>query len=132
MKANWKKKGTVLLIELEGRMDTSMPAEFETQLLQQIQNGETHVVFDFSQVAYVTTHGLRILLRAFKEVTSVNGRMAFHSMNERVKRIFDIAGLTMVFRIYETREEAFSGAMFTGMLPVNILKNFITETTRTR
>lgn len=130
MNVNWKKKGAVLLIELEGRLDTSMPAEFETQLLHLIQNGETHLVFDFSRVEYVTTNGLRILLHAFKEVTSVNGRMVFHSLNERAKRIFEIAGLTMVFRIYETREEAFSGALFTGMLPVNILKNFKTETTQ--
>jgi anti-anti-sigma factor len=127
MQVNWKKKGTVLLIELKGRMDTTMPREFETRLLDLIKNGEIHLVFDFSQVEYITTNGLRLLLRAFKEVTSVNGRMVFHSLNGRVRRVFEIAGLTMIFRIYETREEAFAGALYTGMLPVNILKNFESE-----
>lgn len=126
MKVNWKKKGTVLLIELVGRVDTTTAREFETQLFKTIANGETHLVFDFSQVEYITTNGLRLLLCAFKEVTAVNGRMVFHSLNDRVRRIFEIGGLTMVFRIYETREDAVAGALFTGMLPINILNNFKT------
>jgi anti-anti-sigma factor len=126
MQVNWKENGAVLLVELKGRMDFSTPREFEVQLLNRIANGQTHLVFDFSQVEHITTQGLRMLLRAFKEVTSVNGRMVFHSLNERVKRIFKIAGLTMVFSIYETREEAVSGALATGMLPINILKYFKT------
>ena len=126
MKVNWKEKGTVLLIELTGRIDTSTPSEFEVQLLNRISNGQTHLVFDFSQVEHINTQGLRLLLRVFKEVTSVNGRMVFHSLNERVRRIFKIAGLTMVFSIYETREAAVSGVLSTGMLPINILKYFKT------
>ena len=126
MKVNWKEKGTVLLIELTGRIDTSTPSEFEVQLLNRISNGQTHLVFDFSHVEHINTQGLRLLLRVFKEVTSVNGRMVFHSLNERVRRIFKIAGLTMVFSIYETREAAVSGVLSTGMLPINILKYFKT------
>jgi anti-anti-sigma factor len=123
MKVNWEEKGKVLLIELTGRMDISTPRDFEEQLFNRIANGQTHLVFDFSQMEHITTQGLRLLLRAFKEVTSVNGRMVFHSLNERVRRIFKIAGLTMVFNIYETRDEAVRGALFTGMLPINALNN---------
>jgi anti-anti-sigma factor len=116
-----EKKGSVLLVTLRGRMDTSLPQEFERELFSLIASGETHLVFDLAEVEHVTSTGLRVLLRAFKEVNHVNGRMVFHSLNPRVKRIFEIAGLTMVFRICETREEAVAGALFTGMLPVNIL-----------
>lgn len=128
MKITLRKQGTVLLIEIEGRMDTSMSQDFEKQLLGLIENGETHLVFDFTQVEHVTTNGLRLLLKAFKAVTQLNGRMAFHSLNWRVKRVFEVAGLTMVFRVYETREEAFAGTLYTKMLPVNILKDFKNRT----
>ena len=122
MQITLRKKGSLLLIALQGRLDTSTPREFEAKLLDLIGQGETHLVFDLSEVEQVSASGLRVLLRAFKQVTYANGRMVFHSLNERVKRHFEIAGLTMVFRIYETREEAVAGAMFTGMLPVNILR----------
>ena len=122
MQVTLNKKGMILLIDLKGRLDTSTPKVFEAQLLKLIESGETHLVFDLSRVEQVSASGLRVLIRAFKQVTYVNGRMVFHSLNERVKRLFEIAGLTMVFRIYETREEAVAGALFTRMLPVNILR----------
>ena len=122
MQITLSRKGALLLIALQGRLDTSTPREFETKLLELIGDGETHLVFDFSEVEQVSANGLRTLLRAFKQVTYANGRMVFHSLNERVRRFFEIGGLTMVFRVYETREEAVSGALFTGMLPVNILR----------
>ncbi len=122
MQVTLNRKGAILMVELKGRLDTSASPEFEARLLELIESGETHLVFDLSQVEQASASGLRVLLRAFKEVTNANGRMVFHSMNERVKRLFEIAGLTMVFRIYETREEAVAGALFTRMLPVNILR----------
>jgi anti-sigma B factor antagonist len=131
MQVTLNKKGMILLVELKGRLDTSTPKEFEAALLDLIESGETHLVFDFSQVEQVSASGLRVLVRAFKQVTYANGRMVFHSLNERVKRLFEITGLTMVFRIYETREEAVAGALFTGMLPVNILRKSDRHFTRT-
>src|SRR6185436_2649093 len=106
MEVKFRKKGLILFIQIRGRLDTSAPKEFETRLLELIEQGETQLVFDFTQVEQVSAIGLRVLLRAFKQLTYINGRMAFHSMNDRVKRMLEIAGLTMVFRICETREEA--------------------------
>jgi anti-sigma B factor antagonist len=121
MQVSLNKIGVVLCLQLQGRLDMSIPRGFEGGLLRLIEQGETHLVFDFAEVEYVSSSGLRVLLRAFKQVTYANGRMAFHSLNERVRRVFDVAGLTMVFRIYETREEALSGVLYTRMLPINML-----------
>src|SRR5262245_55151918 len=68
MQVTLNKNGTILLIELEGRLDTSTPPEFETQLLDLIESGETHLVFDLSRVEQVSASGLRVLIRAFKQV----------------------------------------------------------------
>lgn len=124
MEMKMRKKGSVLLLELQGRLDTSTPREFEAQLLNLIERGERHLVFDLEQVEHVSSNGLRVLLRAFKQVTAVNGRMVFHSLNERVRRIFEIGGFTMIFRVYHTREEAVAGVLYTGMLPANLLDSF--------
>ena len=121
MQVTVNKIGAVLCLELQGRLDISIPKGFEGALLRLIEQGETHLVFDFAQVEHVSSSGLRVLLRAFKKVTYANGRMAFHSLSERVRRVFDVAGLTLVFRIYETREEALGGVLYTRMLPINIL-----------
>ena len=124
MEIKMRKKGAVILIELEGRLDTSTPKEFQTQLLDLIERGERHLVFDFSRVEHVISNGLRVLLRAFKRITHADGRMVFHSLNERVRRLFEIGGFTMIFRVYATREEAVAGVLYTGMLPANLLDSF--------
>jgi len=124
MQINLKKKGMILLIELNGRLDTSTPKDFERRLIDIIESGERHLVFDLSQVEHVSSNGLRTLLQAFKRLTYSNGRMAFHSLNERVRRVFEIGGFLMIFRVYESREEAVSSVLQTGMLPANILKSF--------
>jgi anti-anti-sigma factor len=124
MQVTVSKKGVILFLALAGRLDASTPGAFETQLLSLIANGETHLVFDLAQVEYISSGALRVLLRAFKQVMYVNGRMAFHSVNARVKHSFEVAGLTMVFRLYDSREEAVASVLSTGMLPVNILKTF--------
>ena len=131
MQVNLKKEGMILLIELKGRLDTSAPKDFEAQLLHLVESGERHLVFDFSQVEHVSSNGLRTLLHAFKRLTDSNGRMVFHSLNERVKRIFDIGGFLMIFHVYETHEEAVASVLQTGMAPANILASINHESNKT-
>ena len=123
MQVTLMKSGPILCLQIQGRLDTGIPQGFERALLRLIEKGETHLVFDFAQVEHVSSNGLRILLRAFKQITYANGRMVFHSLSERVRRSFEVAGLTMLFGIYDTREEALSGVMFTRLLPVNIVNS---------
>jgi anti-sigma B factor antagonist len=117
MQVTLNKIGVVLCLQLAGRLDTNVPKGFEDALLRLIEQGETHLIFDFGRVEYISSSGLRVLVRAFKQVTYANGRMAFHSLNERVRRIFEVAGLTLVFRIYATREEAFAGMIASLVVP---------------
>ncbi len=116
MTYSYQQRGALREVVLQGQLDTSVPRSFETELLGFIENGERQLVFDFAQVEYLTSSGIRILLHVFKTMTAVNGRVVFHSLNPRVKHVFEIAGLTQIFRIYDTPCEALQGLALTGML----------------
>lgn len=109
--------GPVQEIILSGSLDAKIPVQFEDELSALIERGERQMIFDFAAVDYVTSNGVRVLLRVFKQMTSVNGRIAFHSLSRRVRQVFEIAGLLMVFRVHETRAEALGNIGMTGMLP---------------
>ncbi len=109
--------GSQLEISLRGSLDAKLPPQFETELLRLIESGERFLVFDFAQVDYVASQGLRVMLRVFKQMTAAGGRIIFHSMSQRVKKVFEIAGLVMIFRIYDSRDEAFTLNSVTGLLP---------------
>lgn len=123
MNYSYQQRGTLREIVLQGQLDTSVPRSFESELLGFIASGERQLVFDFAQVDYLTSAGIRILLHVFKMMAAVNGRIVFHSLNPRVKHVFEIAGLTQVFRIYDTPGEALQGLALTGMLPPQALLN---------
>lgn len=123
MKYTYEQRGATRIVSLQGHLDTSIPRHFEQELLGFIESGERQLVFDFAQVEYLTSAGIRLLLHVFKTMTAVNGRLAFHSLNPRVKHVFEIAGLTQVFRIYETSAEAFEGLALTGMLTPQLSVN---------
>ncbi|MBI1762984.1 MAG: STAS domain-containing protein [Acidobacteria bacterium] len=123
MNYSYQQRGALREVVLQGQLDTSVPRSFESELLGFIASGERQLVFDFAQVDYLTSSGIRILLHVFKTMTAVNGRIVFHSLNPRVKHVFEIAGLTQVFRIYDTPGEALQGLALTGMLPPQALLN---------
>lgn len=123
MNYSYQHRGTLREVVLQGQLDTGVPRSFESELLSFIASGERQLVFDFAQVDYLTSAGIRILLHVFKTMTAVNGRIVFHSLNPRVKHVFEIAGLTQVFRIYDTPGEALQGLALTGMLPPQALLN---------
>ena len=109
--------GPLLEIVLSGSLDAKLPPQFEAELLGLIEGGERLLAFDFAQVDYVASNGLRIMLRVFKQMTAAGGRISFHSMSRQVKQVFEIAGLTMIFRICDSRDEALDISRVTGLLP---------------
>jgi anti-sigma B factor antagonist len=109
--------GAQLEIALSGSLDTKLPPEFEAELLRLIEHGERLLVFDFAQVDYVGSNGLRVMLRVFKQMTAAGGRIVLHSLSQPVKKVFEIAGLAMFFRICDSRDDALDVSRVTGLLP---------------
>ncbi len=100
------KKGNFLIINLVGRLDTSNYGELEKKLLTFIENGENHIVVDCSEMVYVSSSGLRVFLMALKKTTSTGGKLYLCALQENIREIFEIAGFTSIFTIFNTQEEA--------------------------
>lgn len=92
MKINKTLEGTVLTLTLEGRLDTTTSPQLETLLASEL-DGVTELVFDFTQLDYLSSAGLRVLLTAQKRM-SQQGTMKLRNVNAVVKEVFDITGFT--------------------------------------
>jgi anti-sigma B factor antagonist len=109
--------GPYLEIVLSGALDAKLSPQFEEELLKLIEGGERLLAFDFAQVDYVASNGLRVMLHVFKRMTPAGGRIVLHSMSRQVKKVFEAAGLAMLFRICDSRDEALDTSRVTGLLP---------------
>jgi len=68
--------GNVLIIDVQGRMDTTTAAEVEKKCLEMI-SGNKNILIDMDQVEYVSSAGLRSILSVGKKVRSDGGILAF-------------------------------------------------------
>ena len=101
-----EKRGKVKIIGLRGRLDASSSPGVEQRLLSLIDQGESRIVLDFSELSYISSIGLRVLIATAKSIQKTRGKLALASLNNHVQEIFRIAGFTSIFSIYPTREEA--------------------------
>lgn len=100
------KKGSVKLIGLCGKLDANTSPGVEKQLLTLMDQGENRIVFDFSQLTYISSLGLRVLIVVAKQVQKAGGKLAIAAVSNPVYEIFEIAGFHRIFSIYPTLDEA--------------------------
>ncbi|MDR0433689.1 MAG: STAS domain-containing protein [Gracilibacteraceae bacterium] len=91
------KTGTLpeLTVAVEGRLDTSTAPQLEKELYLA---GVTKLVFDFADIEYVSSAGLRVLLSAQKKMNK-QGEMIVRNVNETVAEVFEITGFSDILNI---------------------------------
>ena len=97
MTINKKQEGKALTIALEGRLDTTTAPDLEAELVKDMPEADT-LTMDFTELQYISSAGLRVLLSAHK-VMNGKGGMKIVNANEIVKEVFDVTGFTDILNI---------------------------------
>jgi anti-sigma B factor antagonist len=106
MEVTQTQKEDICVLGLKGRLDSNTSDDFEKRLLGLIQGGETRLVLDFKDLDYISSAGLRVLLKAAKELKRNNGRLVFCSLKDYIREIFELSGFVSFFPIHATLEES--------------------------
>ena len=106
MQMTQSQHGTITVLTVSGRIDTSNYTEFEEQVIAKIDEEHKRIVFDFTDLVYLSSAGLRALLKISQELTQVGGQIAYTSVSEYIADIFKIAGFSKVYRFFDSAEEA--------------------------
>ena len=89
--------GDSLTLSLEGRLDTTTAPQLEAE----VKNGLTGVkelVFDMSELEFVSSAGLRVLLLAQKTMNK-QGTMTIKNLIPSVLKVFDVTGFSRILTI---------------------------------
>lgn len=88
------------VLKLNGRLDTIGAEELEKKLDDLVNKGHTNLTIDFKEVKFLSSAGLRVLLKVGHKVNALNGRLTLSNMSEEVRLVIDIAGnLSLLFDI---------------------------------
>jgi anti-sigma B factor antagonist len=98
------------VVVLEGEIDIYSAPQFKEVLLNGIEGGARRVIVDLSDVTFIDSTALGVLVSGAKRVRPRNGNLDIVCTDENIIRIFEITGLDRIFGIYATRVEAVKAA----------------------
>ena len=84
-------EGTTLTIKLSGRLDASNAQELTNELNTAIKDVK-ELIFDFTNLKYIASAGLRVLLTAQKRMNK-QGKMKIRNVEDGVMEVFEMTGL---------------------------------------
>ena len=99
MTINTIKDGGIATIALSGRLDTTTAPQLEAELADALK-GVALLIFDLSDLEYLSSAGLRVILAAQKRM-NIQGKMIVRHANETIMEIFTVTGFTDILTIEE-------------------------------
>ena len=106
MQIKQMQEGGVHVFSLSGRFDAHSAGDVEEELGLAVSGGARKVLINLDGTEYISSAGLRVLLGVAKKLKKEAGEVRLCCLKSYVKEVFDIAGFTQIFKIYNTAEEA--------------------------
>ncbi|MEJ2751410.1 MAG: STAS domain-containing protein [Candidatus Promineifilaceae bacterium] len=110
LEINVEKLKRVVLLTVQGRIDSTNASELDNSLKETINDGNYNIAVNLSGVDYMSSAGLRALVSALRECKKHRGDLCLSAPSSRVAEVFELAGLTTgpspLFTVYENDASA--------------------------
>lgn len=93
-----QKNGNELVLFLKGELNTSTAPELDSVIGKELRNIDK-LVIDMTDLVYLTSAGLRVLLVAQKVMSERKGELIIRHVNDPIMEVFDITGFNNVLNI---------------------------------
>jgi len=98
MNINKKYSEKELTIAVGNRIDTVTAPDFENEINDEIGKFDS-LIIDFSELEYISSAGLRVLIATQKKLAPENIPMTIKNVNDNIKEIFRMSGFDKVLKI---------------------------------
>lgn len=96
MTINVERDCELVTLEITGRLDATTTPNLET-IINELSDSVKELVFNVSEIEYISSAGIRAILKAYKKMISNQGIMRIEKANNTVRELFETSGLaTMI------------------------------------
>lgn len=99
-------RGNFQVIELEGRLDSNTSPELADFMKDNDFTGYRGVILEMTNLNYISSAGLRVLLNSSKEFKTRNAEFTLCGMQDHIREVFEISGFDTFLKIHTTLDEA--------------------------
>jgi anti-sigma B factor antagonist len=97
------------VLRVAGEVDVYTAPQLREQIRDLAAKGTVHLIADLSQVGFIDSSGLGALIGGLRRVREDDGSLVLVTSAPRTRRLLQVTGLTKVFAIYDTVDDAISG-----------------------
>jgi anti-sigma B factor antagonist len=106
LKLDHHNRDGIEIVDVEGEIDVYTAPRLRELLIDLVNNGHYQLVVNMEKVEFLDSTGLGVLVGGLKRVRAHDGSLDLVCTQERILKIFRITGLTKVFGIHDTVDEA--------------------------
>lgn len=92
-------EGSVIVARLSGRLDTAAAAEITPDIQILAEQAAGHIIIDCTELAYISSSGLRLFLTLRKESAAKGGKLQVRNINADIRQVFMMTGFISLFDI---------------------------------
>ncbi|MBI3947066.1 MAG: STAS domain-containing protein [Armatimonadetes bacterium] len=103
---NVERADKVTIVDLVGELDAYTSLEVRETVVRLIEEGARDIIINLEKVDFIDSVGLGTLVGCLKRTAEHGGTISLVCANPQIQKVFDITGLSKIFAIYPTRDEA--------------------------
>lgn len=94
------------VLAVTGEVDVYTAPRLREKLVELVSQGKHQIVVDLEGVDFLDSTGLGVLVGGLKRLRSHEGELSLVCTRQRILKVFEITGLTKVFSIFDSVDEA--------------------------
>ena len=99
-------KGESRRVALVGRLDTHTYDELDRQLAPILSSSVRALVFDLTELEYISSAGIRSIFKARKAIEGRGGKVLVSNLQPQIQKVFDIVKAVPLNSIFSSTAEA--------------------------
>ena len=84
---------------LNGRLDTPAAVKAQQEIGPLLENADKEIIFDCTNLEYISSSGLRLFLTIRKEASVKGGKVVIENINDEIRKVFMMTGFFNLFEI---------------------------------
>src|SRR2546429_726598 len=109
--------GKTIELRVEGRLDVYWADHLAAAVDQEIRQGSHHIRLDLSPVAFMSSAGIGVLVRFYRELNSIQGSFAISKCSQGVRQILEISKLDVLLVKPDVESSPSDDASESSILP---------------
>lgn len=99
MEVKIQKEAAETVVVIKGRVDTVTAPDLLDKVTPLFSEAGITLVFDCTDLEYVSSSGLRVVLTAHKMVTAKGGKFVLRNLSKEVRQVIDLTGFSRILTI---------------------------------